>query len=243
MQITSLTVSPRQTRGKGGARQTRAAGRIPAIVYGEKADPVTVSVDAHAFDALLRAGGHHGLVEVVFGDGGEAVKALVREMQIHPVSRAVEHIDLQRVDMSKRIHLSVQVALIGKPEGVRNQGGILEHHLREVELECLPLDIPEVIEVDVTNLEVGQAIHVSDLKRDGVTFLTHPDTTVATVSLPAAERSTEEIAAEAAAAAAAAAPAEGAAPEGEGKGEGEGKAEGKPEGKEAKGKGGKGGAS
>ncbi len=213
MSVESLSVQSRHGSGKGVARKLRAAGQVPGILYGEGEASQSIQLDAAMFDRLMRAGAHHRLMDVTVDDG-QVVKALVREVQIHPVSRLVEHVDLQRVSMQKRIHVQVPLVLIGKPEGVRNQGGILEHNLREVEIECLPSDIPEQIEVDVNDLNVGQALHISDLVREGLSFLGHPGTTVATVSLPAAERSHEEEAAEAAAAAEgaeAAAPAEGEA--------------------------------
>ena len=214
-----MQVTKRDDSGKGVARKLRAAGTVPGILYGEGEGSQSIQLDATMFDGLMRAGAHHRLLDV--NVDGTTTKALVREIQIHPVSRAVLHVDLQRVSMQKKIHVQVPLVLVGKPEGVRNQGGILEHNLREVEVECLPGNIPDEIEVDVNELNVGQALHISDLVRDGVTFLGHPETTVATVSLPAAERSHEEEAAEGEAAEGA----EGAAAEGEAKaekGEGEG---------------------
>ncbi len=222
MTVEALKVSAREHRGKGAARKLRAAGQVPGVMYGEGKDSQPVQLDAAMFDRMMRTGAHHRLLDVTVDDG-TSVKALVREIQIHPVSRAVEHVDLQRVSMQKRIHVEVRVVLVGKPEGVRNQGGILEHNLREVEVECLPGDIPEEIEIDVSHLQVGQALHISDLRREGVTILGHPETTVATVSLPAAEKSTAEVEAEAAEAAAAA---EGEAAEGEDKDKDKDKAEG-----------------
>ena len=200
MSVESLSVSSRQGSGKGGARKLRAAGQVPGVLYGEGADSQSIQLDATRFERLMRAGAHHRLMDVSI-DNGTTIKALVREIQIHPVSRAVQHVDLERVSMAKRIHVPVPLVLVGKPEGVRNQGGILEHNLREVQVECLPTDIQEEIEVDVNDLNVGQALHFSDLVRESITFLGHPGTTVATVSLPPAERSVEEEAAEAAEAA------------------------------------------
>jgi large subunit ribosomal protein L25 len=202
MEITPMTVQHRQESGKGSARKLRASGMIPGVVYGVGEAPQAISFDGHTFETLMRKGSIHGLINVEFEGTKDSVTALAREIQIHPVTRQVLHVDLQRVDMSKPIHLSVSITLVGKPEGVRNQGGILEHNLREVEIECRPDSIPDTIEVDVTDLEVGQALHVSDLKADGVTFLGHAETTVATVSLPAAERTHEEAEEEAAAEAA-----------------------------------------
>jgi large subunit ribosomal protein L25 len=213
----TLNLDRRDGTGKGAARKLRAGGHVPGVLYGENESVQAVAIDAARFEALRRGGAHHRLLEVILPDGSP-VKALVREIQIHPVSRAVVHVDLQRVSMQKRIRVSVPIVLSGKPEGVKTQGGILEHSLREVEVECLPGEIPDRIEVEVSGLHVGQAIHISDLQRPGVQFLGHPGTTVATVSLPAAERSAEEVAAEAATAATATA--EGAPTE-EGKAEAE----------------------
>lgn len=197
MQTSSLEVQKREGHGKGAARKLRAAQQIPAVVYGEGGGAESVVVDRKTFDLLLRDGKHHGLLDLRLG-GDAPVKALVREIQVHPVSREVVHIDLQRVSMTSKVRIDVQIVLTGKPEGVKNQGGILEHNLRSIEVECLPADIPSQIEVDVSELTIGQAIHVSDLAVANVTFTAHPGTTIATVSLPAAERAVEEAAAEAA---------------------------------------------
>ena len=200
MSVEAMSVSSRAGNGKGAARKLRAAGQIPAVLYGEGGVSQSIQLHGAMFDRVMRTGAHHRLLDLTV-DQEKVVKALVREIQIHPVSRAVVHVDLQRVSMQKLIHVEVPIVLVGKPDGVRNQGGILEQSLREAEVECLPGNIPEEIVVDVNDLQVGQTIHISDLRREGITFLGHPETTVATVSLPAAERSAEEIAAEAAAAA------------------------------------------
>lgn len=189
----TMSVQARTESGKGVARKLRAAGRLPGTLYGQGEPAQSIQMDAAMFEAIVRTGAHHRLLDVTVDGSATVVKALVREVQIHPVSRAAVHVDLQRVSMRERIHVQVPVVLVGKPEGVRNQGGILEHNLREVEVECLPSAIPEQIEVDVNDLNVGQALHISDLSHEGVTFLGHPETTVATVSLPAAERATEEV--------------------------------------------------
>jgi large subunit ribosomal protein L25 len=210
----SLTVALRDQQGKGAARKLRAAAKIPGVVYGEGTTARPVVLDRKTFDLMLRSGQHHGLLDLKFEAGHEPVKALVREIQVHPVSREVVHVDLQRISMKERIRLEVPIVLTGKPEGVKTQGGILEHNLRNVEVECLPTDIPEKIEVDVSAMTLGQSLHVSDLQVAGVTFLAHPDTTIATVSIPAAEQAKEEVAA-AATTEGAAAPAEGEAKPGE----------------------------
>ena len=214
MESANVDVVLRTDTGKGAARKLRHAGKVPGVLYVEGGKSQPILLDAFLFETLRRSGAHHRLLDLRFADGTPTIKALLREMQIHPVSREVLHVDLQRVNMEKRVHVTVPIVLVGKPEGVKTQGGILEHHLRDVEVECLPTDIPEEIRIEVGAMTVGQAVHISDLARPGLTFLNHPGTTVATVSLPAAERAAEEQPADAAALAAAEAKpgAEGAAP-------------------------------
>ncbi len=203
MESASMEVVLRTDTGKGAARKLRHVGKVPGILYGEGGQSQPILLDSFHFETMRRSGAHQRLLDLRFADGAPAIKALVREMQIHPVSRAVLHVDLQRVSMEKRVRVTVPIVLVGKPEGVKTQGGILEHHLRDVEVECLPTDIPDEIRIEVGSMQVGQAVHISDLERPGIHFLNHPGTTVATVSLPAAERSQEEPTTDAAALAAA----------------------------------------
>jgi large subunit ribosomal protein L25 len=196
-------VALRDGHGKGVARKLRAAGKVPGVVYGEGQPARPVVLDGKSFELLVRSGGHHGLLDLTFETGHDPVKALVREVQVHPLSREVVHVDLQRISMTEKIRIEVPIMLSGKPEGVKTHGGILEHTLRNVEVECLPTAIPEKIEVDVSALNIGQSVHVGDLQIPGVVFLAHPETSIATVSLPAAERAAEEAAAPGAEAAAA----------------------------------------
>lgn len=195
MQTKSLTVALRDGQGKGAARKLRSAGRIPGVVYGAGQPARAVALDRRTFDLMVRSGTHHGLLDLSFESGEPPTKALVREIQVHPVSRDYVHVDLQRVSMTEKIRVEVPIVLVGKPEGVRTQGGILEHNLRHIEVECLPSDIPAEIELDVSALNIGQSLHVSDLKVTGVVLMAHAETTVATVSVPAAERAHEEAAA------------------------------------------------
>src|SRR5262245_2599316 len=212
MQSKSLTVELREQRGKGAARKARAASRIPGVLYGAGETSRPVQIDRKTFELLVRAGGQHGILDLTFTSGHEPVKALLREVQVHPVSREYVHVDLQRVSMTEKIRLHVPIVLVGKPEGVKTQGGILEHGLRSVEVECLPTAIPEQIEIDVSALTLGHSLHVSALKVPGVVILAHAETTIATVSIPAAERKAEETAAAATPEAAAAGAPGAAAP-------------------------------
>jgi large subunit ribosomal protein L25 len=205
---TALVVEPREGAGKGAARKLRASGRIPAILYGQGRQTVSVSLDPRALEKALRAGGANTLLDLTVtgrADLGSPV-ALVKELQRDPLRGAILHADLYQVDLSKTVEVEVPIHLLGKPKGL-DFGGILEHTLREVALECLPRAIPAAIEVDVSELSIGDVVHVRDLVLpEGVTLVSDPDLGVAHVALPAAEEAPAE-----AAAAVEGAPAEGAA--------------------------------
>jgi large subunit ribosomal protein L25 len=164
---TALVVETREGTGKGVARKLRAAGRIPALL--------DLTVQGRS-------------------DLGQPV-ALVKELQRDPIRGAILHADLYQVDLTKTVEVEVPIHLLGKPKGL-DFGGLLEHTLREVALECLPRAIPAAIEVDVSNLEIGDVIHVRDLALpQGVTLVSDPDLGVAHVALPQVEEAPAEVAA------------------------------------------------
>ena len=208
MSQTALVVEAREGTGKGIARRLRAAGRIPGVLYGRGRDPMPVAMDPKALERALRAGGANTLLDVTIEGRPElgGTVALVKELQRDPLRGAILHADLYQVDLTRAVEVDVPIHLVGKAHGIEF-GGILEHTLREVRLECLPRAIPEAIEVDISALEIGDVVHVRDLLLpNDVTLLTDGDLGVAHVALPAAEPTPEE------AAVAAEAPAEGAAP-------------------------------
>jgi large subunit ribosomal protein L25 len=228
---------PEQARTKNAARRVRASGRIPAIVYGAKKDSVPVTVDPKQIGRILHSGsGHNTVFDLKVG--GEQTKAMIVDWQYEPIKGTLMHIDLKRIAMDQALRVGVPVQLTGVPEGVKTQGGILEQMLREVEIECLPSDIPDHIELDVTALVFGQVLRVSDLPHsDKIKFVT--DETQPVAHITSVKEVVEAAPAEAGAEAAAAAPAEPevikkgkqeteeAAPEAGGKAESGKKAEGK----------------
>ncbi|RIL06681.1 MAG: 50S ribosomal protein L25 [Proteobacteria bacterium] len=211
MSETALVVEAREATGKSAVRKLRAAGRIPAILYGQGKTSVALALDPRALERVLKAGGANTLLDLTVegrADLGSPV-ALVKELQRDPLRGTLLHADLYQVDLTKTVEVAVPVHLVGKPRGL-DFGGILEHTLREITLECLPRSIPESIDVDVAPLEVGDVLHVRDLALpQGVSLVTDPDLGVVAVSLPAVEEAAPAAAAEAGAAAAAPA-AEGA---------------------------------
>ncbi|MDP3938934.1 MAG: 50S ribosomal protein L25 [Deltaproteobacteria bacterium] len=238
MERSELSVELRTGTRKGVARKIRAKGMIPAILYGHGLENVMLAVDPRALmKAVDTEAGTNTLIRLTIGgrsEEGEKV-VLLRDLQVDPIKRVPLHADLYQIRMDEAIEVDVPIRLIGKAAGI-DEGGILDQGLRELRVECLPGSIPEVVEVDVTALGIGDLIHVSDLiVPAGVKIIEELTTTVATVTSPMAE---EEAAAPvegelpagevAPGAEGAEAPAEGAAAaDGDAKGKGDAKAKAK----------------
>jgi large subunit ribosomal protein L25 len=210
VETVEVEVFTRDTGGKRNARRLRRNGKIPGVLYGPKVHPVALELDKKTF--ATRVAGLEGshLVKMKSNAAALAGKvALVKEMQYHPVSGDVIHADFYEVDLTARIQVRVPLHFVGKAAGVV-RGGILQPVVREIEVECLPLDIPEFFDIEVSHLDIGDAIHVQELPMpEGVTAVFESNFTLVTVVPPTAE----EAPAAAAPAAPEAAAAEPAAPE------------------------------
>ena len=182
VQTATLSANLRNATGKGVARSLRRQGRVPAVIYGRGRTPEALELDALALERLLgRIRAKTTLVDVTVADR-EPVRALIREIQRSPVRPSdILHVDLYEVHADEKIVVEVPLQFVGTAEGVRNAGGVFEAVLHSVELRVLPGDIPERIEVDVTNLGVGQSLHVSDLSVATGDILTDRSVTVCTV--------------------------------------------------------------
>jgi large subunit ribosomal protein L25 len=182
--IEAVVATPREGKfNKNAARRVRVAGKIPAVVYGAAQDAVAVTVDPRVITKILHSESGHNTIFDLNVEGAAVVKAMIVDWQHEPIKGKLLHIDLKRIAMDKMMRVSVPIQLIGTAIGVKNQGGILDHVLREVEVECLPGDIPSHLDVDVTNLELHGAIHVSDLPHSGsIKFLGDENATVAHVT-------------------------------------------------------------
>jgi large subunit ribosomal protein L25 len=200
--VVEATVRDEASRGKNEARRVRRSGRVPGVVYGARQASVAVSLDPKQISRILHSeSGHNTIFDLQVGS--ERTKAMIVDWQYEPIKGALLHIDLKRIAMDERLRVSVPVQLKGEPAGVKQEGGILEQVLREVEIECLPGDIPGHIDVDVSDLVFGKMLRVSDLPHDPkVRFVTAPDQLVAhIVSVKEIETAaTPEAGAEAAAA-------------------------------------------
>ena len=210
-----VVAKPREGKfNKNAARRVRVAGKIPAVLYGSGQDSVAVEVDPKQISRILFSETGRNTIFDVEVAGKPAAKAMIVDWQREPIKDKLIHIDLKRIALDKLLHIKVRVKLLGIPIGVKAEGGILDQVLREVEVECLPADIPNHIDVAVSELAMHQVVRVSGLPHsDKVKYLTPEDATVAhVVSIREEVVATPETA-DAAAAAAAAAPGEaGAAP-------------------------------
>ena len=206
-----LEIAARDGRGKSATRKLRAQGRVPGIVYGSGVEPVAVTADSLALARIAR-GGANALVDLQGVKEVEGKPVLLKELQRDPLSRRHVHFDLYAVNLRARLDVEVPIHYVGTPKGVQFDGGVLEPLLRTLEVSCMPLAIPEAINVDVSNLGIGDAIHVRDIQLPtDVVSKIELDTTLVHVIAPRAEEEpAPAAAAEGAEGAEGAAPAEGA---------------------------------
>ena len=193
---------PDSSRGKNEARRLRASGRVPAVVYGAKKKTLAVSVDPKQITRILASESGHNTIFDLQVDG-EKGKVMIVDWQFDPLKGKLLHIDLKRIAMDEKIRVTVPIHCVGEAAGVKQQGGILDQVLREVEIECLPGDIPSHIDADVSHLEFGVVLRVKDLPHGGtIKFITDEDQTIAHITSVKEEAApTPEAVAEAAAAA------------------------------------------
>src|SRR5213592_5110669 len=160
-----VEAAPRESRGKNEARRLRVTGKVPAILYGAKGEALSLAVSAKQLGQILRsATGHNTLFQVALA--GTEQPAIVKDWQVDPVSGKLLHVDLMRVAMDVRMRVKVPVHTFGEPAGVKVQGGVFEIVTREVEIECLPSEIPSEFKMDVSELMLGKQLRVSDLPID-----------------------------------------------------------------------------
>ena len=202
----TVAAEVRTSRGKNEAHRTRRAGQVPAVIYGAYQDPVAIAVNPREILRIVHSSTGYNTIFNLAIAGGETTPVMVVDQQVDPIKGTLLHADLKRIDLTKRIKVSVPVHTTGEPTGVKVQGGLLEVVTRAVEIECLPDEIPESFTVSVSDLMIGQSKRGSDVPMGGsMKLLSSPDTVIAHVVALRAE-------AVAAPTEAAAAPAAGAAP-------------------------------
>jgi large subunit ribosomal protein L25 len=188
----NIEVHKREKVGKGSNRKARSRGQIPAVVYGSGKDSVPIQVDRKTFiDLMKKAGSETPLFLLKLTDTGQERHAMVRDMQVDPVSRQVIHIDFQRVEMTEKIRVTVPIELVGNAVGAK-LGGMVDFVTRDVQVECLPGDIPKHVDLDVTNIEVGQHAEAKDLTMpNGVVLADEPEKVILSIHHARLEEATE----------------------------------------------------
>jgi large subunit ribosomal protein L25 len=194
LELIELKTNIRTTVGNGPARRLRQTGQVPAVLYGPKTESVLLSVNKSDLDLVLKKGRSSQIIlNLVIQNNGETYTrpAMIKELQVHPVSRRYLHIDFYEIDMDRKITVGVRVVTTGKSVGVE-RGGILQIIRRELEVQCLPFEVPESIVIDITDLDMGDSVHVEDISLDGeVEFLGESNLTVVTILTPKLEEEPE----------------------------------------------------
>ena len=190
---TGLAASRRHETGKGVARRLRAAGQVPAVLYGKDQEPISLTLDAREALSLFHSiSVENTIVNVQIDDDKEGLETLVREIQMHPYRPDIVHVDFYCIERGVALEVEIPANYNGTPTGVRD-GGVLEVILHEFRVKCIPSKIPESIEIDISHLDIGESIHVSEVPMDeGVELLTDPGQTACLVSAPRAEEEVEE---------------------------------------------------
>lgn len=184
MAETTLHVERRTEMGKQAAKRLRSGGLIPGVVYGLAEEPSKLSMSGREVLEMLHKYGRNVVVNLNINDDKAPVKTFIYDIQHDPMSGSIIHVDFKRISLTEKIHVVVPVHLVGVPEGVKNEGGIVEHVLHAIEVSCLPTQIPEMIEIDITGMHLHDSIHVQDVAAKGFEIVTEPDRTIVHVVAP-----------------------------------------------------------
>jgi large subunit ribosomal protein L25 len=184
-QQVKLTAQKRTLIGRNAIKKIKEKGLVPGVIYGSQAGPIALQIDGRELTTVLaHASSEHVLVELEIVDGSESTNrlALIQEVQHHPLKRELLHVDFQAVSATEKIISAVPLEAVGEALGVRTFGGLLEYSLRTLEVECFPQDLPDIVRIDVTNLSIGESLHVRDIRLPtGVETITDGDLTVVSV--------------------------------------------------------------
>ncbi len=190
----TLEVEAREVAGTSGAKAVRRQGKIPGVFYGNGREAVAVAVESRVIrEAVHAAGGRHAIFDVKLAGAGKAVPAIIKDIQLHPTRDTAIHFDLYEVNMRRSIQAPVTVLLVGEPVGVKMFGGMLSQASHEVICEALPDDLPEHIEVDITEMNIGDVVRLADLSvPEGVTVVGDADLVIAAIAVPRGLTAEEE---------------------------------------------------
>jgi large subunit ribosomal protein L25 len=184
-QQVKLKAQKRTLVGRNAVKKIKEEGLVPGVIYGSQEEPMTLQIDARDLTTVLaHASSEHVLVELEIVDGSQSTHrlALIQEVQHHPLKRALVHVDFHAVSATEKITSEVPIEAVGEALGVRTFGGLLEYSLRTLEVECYPQDLPDIVRIDVSNLNIGESLHVRDIQLPaGVEAITDDDLTVVSV--------------------------------------------------------------
>ncbi len=187
-----LSVKEREAEGKNANRRLRKDGEIPAVVYGEGRDPIAIRVGDRQLRDLLRKSGDNAVFLLEREGTDQKRHAMIRDIQYNPLNGAVVHIDFQRIDLAKKVRVSVPIELLGTPVGVKTEDGIIDFVTREIEVECLPGKIPSTLQIDISHLHAGQHVEISALELpEGVEVTGDETSVIASVAIARAEEEVE----------------------------------------------------
>ena len=180
----TLSAQPREERGKNAMRRMRSEGLVPAVLYGHGDETRALAVRAQELDKLLGSiSVENTIIDLSIGDA-TPTPTLIREVQRHPAKRVVQHVDFLQIHAGEKIHLEIPIRLHGSPIGVRENGGVLQEVLREIHVECLPRNIPEAVDIEIGDLDIGGSVHVRDISLPDVKILNDEDLVIASVMAP-----------------------------------------------------------
>ena len=185
-ELVSLKVAPREEQGKGPVGQMRRLhGQLPGVIYGHKQDAECFKTDAHSLERILSKGGQNAIILIEHEESSkESEQALIREIQYHKVSGDAMHLDLLRIDPTETLRANVPIITVGVPEGVRTEAGSLQQTLTALEMECVVSEMPSAVEIDITSLQIGDSVHVSDLIEQEPRITSEGVRTIANVLVP-----------------------------------------------------------
>jgi len=188
----NLTAQIRYDKKKQMAKKIRNQGSVPAVLYGVDIEPTLLTINQKTLFNLLHKNGRNVIVNLELDDRKEKLKVFIYDIQHHPLSGEISHVDFKHISLTEKIDISVPVKLIGTPVGVKTEGGILEHILHKVDISCLPTNIPESIDIDVTDLHLGAIIHVKDVKVNDFKIMSDPESVIVHIVVPKVAKISEE---------------------------------------------------
>jgi len=179
-----LTVAKREETGKQAAKHMRLTGNIPGVLYGPGIDPISLTINSKELISHLHSFGRNSVVNLVIGKSKKKITSFIYDIQHDPISGDITHVDLKQISLDEKLHVTVPVHLIGAAWGVKNEGGIVEHLMHAVDILCLPSEIPSEFTVDITDMHLGDVVHVRDIVQESFEMISESDSVIVHIIAP-----------------------------------------------------------